>query len=75
MTAAYQEPMSGWVGNNNGPALVFMATGLGAVHVHYHLKYPLDLVPADFSINALIAAIYDLPERLLVYNISEKIRK
>nr|QGV11524.1 FAR13 [Tetrastichus brontispae] len=58
--AAVEEPSPGWVGNNNGPALIFLGAALGLMHTAYHLGYPLDLMPVDYSINALIATIYDL---------------
>nr|QGV11513.1 FAR12 [Tetrastichus brontispae] len=62
VTAATKEPLPGWVGNNNGPALIFLGGCLGLIHISYHLNYPIDFVPVDYSINALIALIYDLSE-------------
>lgn len=69
MTGGYQEPLPGWVGNNNGPAYIFMGVGLGIVHSVYYKFVPMDLVPADYSINSLIAAVYDLPQRWFVRTI------
>ncbi|XP_014210111.1 fatty acyl-CoA reductase 1-like [Copidosoma floridanum] len=63
VSAAHSEPLRGWIGNNNGPAYVFLGTGLGLIHTSYYLNTPMDMIPVDFSINALIAATYDLPER------------
>ncbi|XP_058802018.1 fatty acyl-CoA reductase 1-like isoform X2 [Phymastichus coffea] len=60
VTAAMWEPSPGWVGNNNGPALIFLGTALGVLHTSYHFGYPIDLIPVDLSINALIGIIYDL---------------
>ncbi|CAB0032881.1 unnamed protein product [Trichogramma brassicae] len=49
VTCSLSEPLDGWVGNVNGPAYIFMGTGLGAVHVTYYLGYPMDLIPADLA--------------------------
>ncbi|XP_058802021.1 fatty acyl-CoA reductase 1-like [Phymastichus coffea] len=60
ITAAIKEPMPGWIGNNNGPALIFLGSALGIIHVSYHKNYPIDFIPVDYSINSIIAIIYDL---------------
>lgn len=67
VTGAYKEPLPGWVGNNNGPAYIFVGVGLGAVHTCYYKGDPMDLVPVDYSINSILAAAYDIPQRWFVY--------
>ncbi|XP_001601521.2 fatty acyl-CoA reductase wat isoform X1 [Nasonia vitripennis] len=63
VSAAYSEPLPGWIGNNNGPAYGFFGSAVGAIHTTYYENKPFDLVPVDYSINALLAAVYDCPNR------------
>ncbi|KAJ8672918.1 hypothetical protein QAD02_004179 [Eretmocerus hayati] len=63
VSAAYDEPLQGWVGNMNGPGYCFLGTALGAVHTSFDNGSAMDLIPSDFCINSLITAIYDLPQR------------
>ncbi|KAK0181960.1 hypothetical protein PV327_000137 [Microctonus hyperodae] len=58
--STYQEPIVGWCGNINGPATIFLGSGLGLIHSGYILNYPLDLVPSDMCSNALFAIIWDV---------------
>ncbi|KAJ8688431.1 hypothetical protein QAD02_024226 [Eretmocerus hayati] len=73
--STYQEPMTGWVDNVFGPtgALVGGASGLLRV-LHIEKDYTAELVPADLTINALIATAWDVAnsknedEDPLIYN-------
>lgn len=60
VSSTYKEPLQNWSGNNNGPVLIFIGFGLGAVHVTYMAHEILDLVPADMTSNGLLAIIWDV---------------
>lgn len=50
----------GWNGNSNGPVMIFLAVGLGVVHVGPYKGEIVDIVPADFAVNALLVTTWDL---------------
>lgn len=60
VSPAISEPSPGWVGNNNGPILIFLGAAVGVIHTSYHRGDPIDFIPVDYSINAMIGVIYDL---------------
>ncbi|XP_058802022.1 fatty acyl-CoA reductase wat-like [Phymastichus coffea] len=75
--SAYKEPLPGWVGNSNGPVNIILGAGLGMIHTAYHHGHPLDFVPSDYTINALLAITWDVPTRwqreqgdAIIYNYS-----
>ncbi|XP_058793887.1 fatty acyl-CoA reductase 1-like [Phymastichus coffea] len=59
VVSAYKEPLPGWCGNTNGPVYIFLAAALGFIRAVYHYCLPLDFVPSDLCINALIAVTRD----------------
>lgn len=60
----YDEPLAGWVGNMAGPGMVFYGIAIGAIHASpYGNTAPVDLVPADFVTNSIIAATWDLAKK------------
>ena len=61
--STYKEPLAGWCGNSNGPVMLFIGCGVGAIHVFYYRGDPVDLVPLDLSINALLAVTWDLSKK------------
>ena len=56
MTAAWKEPVPGWVDNMNGPtgAIAGVSKGLLAVIVGDHKKVA-DFIPVDMTVNMTIA--------------------
>ncbi|KAK1128430.1 hypothetical protein K0M31_002896 [Melipona bicolor] len=58
---AYNEPTPGWIGNKNGPVLVFGAIKAGFLHVLQcdDSKSNMDLIPVDMTVNSLLASIWD----------------
>ncbi|XP_001601438.3 fatty acyl-CoA reductase 1-like [Nasonia vitripennis] len=63
VTSSYREPLAGWCGNTNGPVYLFLAVGLGVMRTGYYLDTPLDFIPVDMTINALLAVSWDLGTR------------
>ncbi|KAK0181959.1 hypothetical protein PV327_000136 [Microctonus hyperodae] len=58
--STYQEPISSWCGNINGPAWAFLGGGLGILHIGYTVHNTMDLIPADMCTNALLAIVWDI---------------
>ncbi|XP_076392313.1 fatty acyl-CoA reductase wat isoform X2 [Megachile rotundata] len=57
----YDEPVSGWVANVNGPAAPIIMINLGVAHViPIGMANALDIVPLDLAVNCLLATIWDL---------------
>nr|QGV11535.1 FAR18 [Tetrastichus brontispae] len=74
--SSYKEPLPGWCGNTNGPVMIFLAATLGIIRAFYHHQHPLDFIPSDFTVNALLAITRDAQlqwsekrQRDLVYNL------
>ena len=61
VVAAYNEPIPGWIGNKNGPILLFRAVRAGVLHVTQFdfSKNNLDLIPVDMTANSLLASVWD----------------
>lgn len=59
--SSYREPFKGWIDNINGPIGIAMGISLGIIRVlHADLNAIPDLVPVDYSTNALLASAYDV---------------
>ncbi|KAF7269473.1 hypothetical protein GWI33_017473 [Rhynchophorus ferrugineus] len=55
VTAAWKEPLPGWVDNLNGPTGLLIGAGKGVIRtMHCNPEYIADIVPVDVSVNALI---------------------
>ncbi|XP_029042874.1 fatty acyl-CoA reductase 1 [Osmia bicornis bicornis] len=61
VVGSYEEPVPGWVGNQNGPAIMFIAMSMGLVHTARVLENCImDVVPVDLAVNGLLASVWDL---------------
>ncbi|KAK2575590.1 hypothetical protein KPH14_011299 [Odynerus spinipes] len=61
--STYKEPLTAWCGNMNGPTFSLVGIGLGLIHAICIAKHGApDLVPADMTANACLAAVWDLVE-------------
>lgn len=61
VTAAFKEPLPGWIDNLNGPTGLFIGGGKGVLRTllcHRHLR--ADFVPVDIAINLLITVAWDI---------------
>ncbi|KAJ8982568.1 hypothetical protein NQ317_005039, partial [Molorchus minor] len=55
ITAAYKEPIPGWVDNLNGPTGILIGAGKGVIRtVHCNTNFIADFVPVDSCINSLL---------------------
>ncbi|XP_030767994.1 putative fatty acyl-CoA reductase CG5065 [Sitophilus oryzae] len=76
VTAAWKEPLPGWVDNLNGPTGILIGAGKGVIRtMHCNPDFIADIVPVDISVNALImiawkTAIQPKVNEADVYNIT-----
>ncbi|KAJ9591141.1 hypothetical protein L9F63_002296, partial [Diploptera punctata] len=74
VTAAWREPVPGWVDNVCGITGIMMEIGRGTIRsIICDQKLTMDLIPVDFVVNTLIAPLWFnftryLPNTLRVYN-------
>ncbi|XP_070505691.1 putative fatty acyl-CoA reductase CG5065 [Chironomus tepperi] len=73
--ACYKEPFAGWVDNLLGPTALIATHGKGIVHTFLcRLDIPIDTMPADLVVNAVIAAGWrsaiSKPKEHLIYNVT-----
>ncbi|XP_054288689.1 fatty acyl-CoA reductase wat-like [Macrosteles quadrilineatus] len=69
----FEEPLRAWTDNIYGPTGMLMAIGMGVLHIkRFDLSLPLDAVPVDLTVNAMIAVAWenatDRISSLPVYN-------
>lgn len=56
VTAAWAEPLPGWVDNLNGPVGLIVGAGKGVIRsMHCNANYHAEVIPVDLAINSLIA--------------------
>ena len=74
VTAAWREPLPGWVDNLNGPTGLIVGAGKGMLRtLHCHGDLIADLIPVDVPINLMIvAAWHTAMQRLVFYFILNK---
>ncbi|CAB3233870.1 unnamed protein product [Arctia plantaginis] len=75
VTAAYKEPLPGWVDNLNGPTGLLVGAGKGVIRtMHCNDSYRADVVPVDIAVNACIVLSYltgiEQPKELKICNIT-----
>lgn len=76
MTAAWREPVPGWVDNLNGPTGILVGAGKGVIRsMHCNGELEADIVPVDVAINKLIILGWKLgtspkSNEVLVYNVT-----
>jgi len=59
--STYQEPIRGWIDNLYGPTGVAAGAGTGLLRsIHCDGSVSANVVPADLTINALIACAWDI---------------
>lgn len=73
VTAAWREPIPGWVDNLNGPTGLVLAVGKGVMRTMlYEGSAVADLIPVDVVINLMITAAWytgtKKPNELMIYN-------
>lgn len=73
VTAAWREPLPGWVDNINGPTGLVLAVGKGVMRTMlYDESAAADLIPVDTVINLMIATAWHTavhrPNSLMIYN-------
>ncbi|XP_025837496.1 fatty acyl-CoA reductase wat-like [Agrilus planipennis] len=57
----YQEPLSGWAGNLYGPIGITVGVAMGLLKALYIKPLNVaDIVPADFVVNCIISAAWDI---------------
>lgn len=76
VTAAYMEPMPGWVDNLNGPTGLLVGAGKGVIRtMHCNDSLLADVVPVDMAVNACILLAYltgiDKPQEIRICNITQ----
>ncbi|XP_063836672.1 putative fatty acyl-CoA reductase CG5065 [Ostrinia nubilalis] len=76
VTAAYKEPMPGWVDNLNGPTGLLVGAGKGVIRtMHCNENYAADIVPVDMVVNACILLGYttalEKPKEVQFCNIAQ----
>ncbi|XP_011306189.1 fatty acyl-CoA reductase 1 isoform X2 [Fopius arisanus] len=61
MIATAKEPIPGWINNLYGPTGVVLGAGMGLLHtLHCDAKNVADIIPADYVINNILAAAWDI---------------
>lgn len=75
VTAAWKEPMPGWVDNKNGPTGLIIASGKGVIRtMHCEPSYQADAIPVDVVVNGCILIAYvtalDKPKDMRIFNIT-----
>lgn len=75
MTAAWKEPIPGWVDNLNGPTGILVGAGKGVIRsMHCNAEYKADIIPVDCTTNSVIIVGYHLGSKpkadLQVFNIT-----
>ncbi|XP_063218986.1 putative fatty acyl-CoA reductase CG5065 [Bacillus rossius redtenbacheri] len=73
VTAAWKEPIPGWVDNLNGPTGLLAGAGKGVLRtILCYRDLVADLVPVDIAINLLISVAWHTatarPNNIIVYN-------
>lgn len=73
VTAAWREPIPGWVDNLNGPTGMIAGAGKGVLRtILCYRDLVADLVPVDVCINLMISVAWHTavsrPKKMMVYN-------
>ncbi|XP_041971171.1 putative fatty acyl-CoA reductase CG5065 [Aricia agestis] len=59
VTAAYKEPLPGWIDNLNGPTGLMVGAGKGVIRtMQCNQDYNVDVLPVDMTINGCILLAY-----------------
>lgn len=59
VTAAWKEPVPGWIDNYNGPSGMYVAAGKGLLRsLMCDVRVVADILPVDFPVNLMIAAAW-----------------
>lgn len=69
MTSTYHEPLEGWINNVYGPTGVLTGASLGLLRIlHCDGVVNANIIPADMTVNSLIASAWDIVERKKIQN-------
>lgn len=56
-----KEPVAGWIDNLQGATGIMMGAAVGLIRtMHCEMDFLADLVPADYVVNCVIAAAWDV---------------
>lgn len=59
--ATWKEPVAGWINNLYGPTGCAVGSALGLLHtMHCDQKMVGDMIPADYVVNAIMVAAWDI---------------
>lgn len=65
VTAAWKDPIPGWVDNLNGPTGILVGAGKGVIRtMHCNADLLADLVPVDVTINSLLIIAWKIANSL-----------
>ncbi|XP_044739087.1 putative fatty acyl-CoA reductase CG5065, partial [Chrysoperla carnea] len=75
VTAAWNEPLPGWIDNLNGPTGLLVGAGKGVIRsMHCNENYNADIMPVDIAINAVIVSAWHVgitrPNKAFVCNVT-----
>lgn len=63
MTSSAKEPVVGWIDNLYGPTGVVAGVGTGILRtMHCGKEINANIVPVDYTVNALIACVWDVAQ-------------
>lgn len=63
VTSSAKEPVVGWIDNLYGPTGVVAGVGTGILRtLHCGHNINANIVPVDYTVNALIAAVWDVAQ-------------
>ena len=73
VTAAYKEPMPGWIDNLNGPTGFIAGVSKGFLRaLRFNAQLVGDIIPVEYPINLMIAAAWytatHRPNNIIIYN-------
>lgn len=73
MISTYREPIRGWINNIYGPTGVLLGAGLGLFRIlHCDRTVNANIIPADMTVNSLIASGWDVVERRKLDNFNNE---
>ncbi|KAL6427484.1 hypothetical protein ACFW04_008770 [Cataglyphis niger] len=74
--STYKEPLRGWIDNLYGPTGVAAGAGTGLLRsIHCNGSVHANVVPADLTVNALIACAWDIANIRRLLKVYKKIHK
>nr|XP_033331554.1 fatty acyl-CoA reductase 1-like [Megalopta genalis] len=73
VTTTFHEPIAGWINNINGAVGIAFASTLGLMHtMHCVSECAAEVIPADYVVSNIIAAIWDISKRNALTKLEKK---